>query len=88
MTNHNELELYWGFISRSVERIVACLDELDSAQLNGRPYADASSPYMLAAHMLGNMEEVILGILCAQPVQRDRQAEFAAVGESADAMHA
>lgn len=87
MTNQNELELYWGFTSRAVDRIVACLDGLTSTQLNWQPCDDASSLYMLATHIMGNMEEVLLGLLCGQPVQRNRDAEFAAVGESADPIH-
>ena len=88
MTKQTELELYWGFVSRSVDHIIACLVGLDSTQLNWRPCDDASSLYMLAAHMLGNMEEVILGLLCAQPVQRDRDAEFAAASDSVEPIRA
>ncbi|MEZ4710978.1 MAG: DinB family protein [Caldilineaceae bacterium] len=88
MTNPNELTLFWNYTARSVDHIIDCLDGLNSDQLNWQPCADASSLYMLAVHMMGNMEEVILGLLCGQPVQRDRDAEFAAVGESAEPVRA
>ncbi|MEZ4659514.1 MAG: DinB family protein [Caldilineaceae bacterium] len=88
MTNPNELALYWNFTARSVDHIIGCLDGLNQEQLNWRPCSEASSLYTLAIHMMGNMEEVILGLLCGQPTQRDRAAEFAAVGESAEPVRA
>ena len=88
MTTPTELDLYWSFTARSVNRIVDCLDGLNSEQLNWQPYANGSSLYTLAIHMMGNMAEVILGLLCGQAVQRDRDAEFATVGESAESVRA
>ena len=82
MSHKQETDLFWGFISRSVERIFACLDGLSEDDLNWRPLANANSLYVLANHILGTTEENILGVLCGQPTQRQREAEFVAQGTS------
>ena len=84
---HNkEIEAFWAFIARSVDSIVSCLDGLDEEDLNWRPPTEnANSLYVLPTHMMGNMEEVILGILCGQSVgNRQREHEFQVVGNSSE----
>lgn len=75
--------VYWRFITSSVDRLLACLDGLDEAALNWRPLPNANSLYVLATHMLGNIEETVWGLVCGQPVVRDRDAEFSATGHDA-----
>jgi len=68
----------WRFSCRSVERLLACLDGLYEAALNWRPLPNASSLYNLATHIIGNIEETVLGVICGHQVVRDRDAEFSA----------
>jgi hypothetical protein len=75
--------LYWRFITSSVDRLLACLDGLDATALNWRPLPTANSLYILATHIIGNIEETVLGIICGQAVVRDREAEFRAMGREA-----
>jgi hypothetical protein len=58
---------------------------LNGQELNWRPLASANSLYVLAIHTLANTEENLLGVLCGQPVQRQRETEFTAQGMSAKA---
>ncbi len=81
---NRELAAYAGFICRSIDRIVACLDGLDEAQRNWRPPApQTNSLYLLAIHTMANAEENILGTLCGQPIERRRDDEFTAWGTAA-----
>jgi nucleoside 2-deoxyribosyltransferase len=73
----------WRFITSSVQRLLACLEGLDEAALNWRPLPNANSMYILATHIIGNIEETVLGLICGQSVVRDRDAEFAATGHDA-----
>jgi len=79
-----EALIFWRYIASSLDRLVGCLDALSATQLNWRPPAPgANSLYALAVHTLGNAEENLLQTLAGQPVDRDRDGEFAAQGDSA-----
>jgi hypothetical protein len=79
----DEVATYWRYIAQSIDDLLALMDGLDAAQLNWRPPApDANSLYALATHTMGSTEQKLLSTLCGWPVTRDRQAEFASVGES------
>lgn len=80
---HPPALVYWRFITSSLDRLVACLDGLDASALNWRPLPTANSLYVLATHILGNLEETVLGLICGQAVVRDRAAEFRAMGSNA-----
>ena len=76
-----ELEIYITELQRLLDRVGRALDGLGEADLNWRPPApDSNSLYVIATHVLGNAEAWVLGIVCGQPVQRDRDAEFRARG--------
>lgn len=75
--------VYWRFITSSVDRLLACLADLDEAALNWRPLPNANSLYVLATHMIGNIEETVWGLVCGQSIVRDRDAEFRATGHDA-----
>ena len=75
--------VYWRFITSSVDRLLACFDGLDAAALNWRPLPNANSLYVLATHMIGNIEETVWGLVCGQSIVRDRDAEFSATGHDA-----
>lgn len=68
----------WDYITSSVDRLLATLQDLPRAALDWRPHANASSLTVLAVHIIGNIEETVWGVVCVQPVARDRTAEFAA----------
>ncbi len=70
----------WEYAVRSVDRLLHCVDDLSPTELNWRPLPTANSIYVLATHMIGNIEETVYGTICGQPVQRDREAEFQAQG--------
>jgi len=70
----------WGYAVRSVDRLLLCLDGLTPAELNWRPIPPANTLYALATHMLGNIQETVYGVICDQPVVREREAEFASHG--------
>jgi len=80
---HPEIELFWRFIVSSVDHLIATLDALTEAELNWRPLENANSLSILATHTMGNLAENLLGVLCGQPIQRQRDAEFVARGASA-----
>ena len=66
-----------GFLSRSLGRIVGCLDGLDYAEQRWRPAApNTNSLLSIAWHALANAEENILLLLGGQPAQRDHAIEF------------
>jgi hypothetical protein len=77
-----EIELFWHYIRHSVDRILACLEGLDEADLNWKPLDNANSLYVLATHTMGNAEANILGVLCHQKINRQRENEFKAHGSS------
>lgn len=73
-----EVATFWRFIASSLDRLMSVLDGCTVDQLNYRPPAEeANSLYVLAIHTLGNVRENILGVLCGQPVKRERDDEFA-----------
>ena len=83
----SETESASGFLCRSVDRIVGCLDGLDADAAGWRPPApDANSLLGIAAHVLGNVEENILGVVAGQLVDRQREGEFADDHHSVEAV--
>ena len=86
MPSAQEVKTFWRFITSSIDRLVACLDDLSEAEINWKPLPNSNSLYILAAHTLGNTEENILGTLCGQPVIRKREEEFIAYGGSPELM--
>jgi hypothetical protein len=72
-----------------IERIIRCLDGMDADGLNWRPPApETNSLYVLAFHTMGSVEEAVFQVLGGEPVQRDRDAEFRASGDSAEPLYA
>ena len=82
MGNSQEIDLYWDMIRNSVDELVACLEGLDGDSLNWKPLDDANSLCVLATHTMGNVRHNFLSILCGGPITRDRDSEFAAMGDS------
>lgn len=72
-----EVARAWPYIKRSVDGIVACCQSVSGEQLHWRPPpADSNSLAALATHAFGNRDNRLLGLLCGEQRDRDRQAEF------------
>lgn len=82
MADKNQAIKLWSYISGSIEQLLKCLDGLSSKDLNWYPIESANSLYVLATHVLGNVEENIIEILYGQKVNRIREDEFKASGDS------
>lgn len=82
MADKNQAIQLWRYISGSIEQILKCLDGLSSRDLNWCPIESANSLYVLATHVLGNVEENIIETLYGQKVNRNRENEFKASGDS------
>jgi uncharacterized damage-inducible protein DinB len=80
----NQAIKLWKYISGSIEQLLKCLDGLSSSDLNWCPIESANSLYVLATHVLGNVEENIIETLYGQKVKRNREGEFRASGDSID----
>ncbi len=77
----NEIDTYTKELRRIFDRLYVALDGLSEQELNYHPpVAEANSIYAIATHTLGNARAWILGICCGQPIERDRPAEFRALG--------
>ena len=58
MFSSDEVERFWPYIQRSVDRIVQAVDSVPEEDLDWQlEAADSNSLYALAAHALGNLEE-------------------------------
>jgi hypothetical protein len=78
--------LYRG-IYLSMEQILAQLDGLTADELSRRPAApESNNLYAIATHAMGSIEQRLIETIAGQPVSRDRDAEFVAVGDSATAL--
>ncbi len=79
-----ELQGFNNALESNLQRVIACIESLDGNDLSWRPAAaEANTLYVLAVHIMGNVEENVLGIACGEDIRRDRAAEFAAEGGSA-----
>jgi uncharacterized damage-inducible protein DinB len=74
--------VFWRYISSSIEQLLNTMDGLSAQELNWSPATNANSLYVLATHTMGTTAENLLEVLCGQPVYRQRDAEFAAQGDS------
>jgi uncharacterized damage-inducible protein DinB len=86
MTTQSETLLFWRYITSSIDQLLATLDGLTADEINWSPIGDANSLYVLATHTMGTTAENLREVLCGQPVNRQRDAEFAARGETPDAL--
>ncbi len=84
---NTEVETLSRQIRSLLGHVAEAVQGLNEDQLNWRPpIAGANSAYVIAAHTLGNARAWVLGIACAQDVERDRPAEFRASGPDAAAL--
>jgi hypothetical protein len=79
-------ELHASILDR-LRKVVAAVEELPASSLNAMPAIEGTnSPYVLAAHTLGNARAWVIGIACGQDISRDRPGEFASSGADAAAL--
>lgn len=67
-------------IKESHQRIIACIDLLDESQIWLKPNSALNSMGNLVLHLCGNITQYILSTLGGAADDRNRDAEFAAVG--------
>ena len=76
-----EILTYSQYIRKQIADVHAALKGLSEEQLNRRPdVPGANSGYVIATHVLGNARAWVLGIVCGQPLRRDRPGEFVSSG--------
>jgi len=76
-----EIATYSTYIRKQIADVHAALKGLSEEQLNRRPdVPGANCGYVIATHVLGNARAWVLGIVCGQPLRRDRPGEFASSG--------
>ena len=84
--SNGEAARFWFYIEGATDRIVGALDGLEADELNWRPAGpETNSLFVLATHILGALDETLLGVLCGEPRSRDRDAEFVASNATAEA---
>jgi hypothetical protein len=84
--NRTEIDQLWPYIERTLARMMAVVEGCSVEQLNWRPPAPGtSSIFTLATHTLSNARVNTIGVLCGQPIERDRDAEFQAVATESNA---
>jgi len=77
-----DVETYNKYIRKQIADVHAAAKGLSEEQLNRRPDAPgANSGYVIATHVIGNPRAWVLGIVCGQPLRRDRPGEFASSGK-------
>ena len=90
----DEIETAWGQLQSVLDQLVGLTSGLDGDRLNWRPTTGphaaegANSLYILASHALGVAEQATLFMLCGEPGERDREAEFASSGPTSEALEA
>ncbi len=80
----DEVTVYASQLSSLLRRVARTVEGLSESELNWRPPApDANSAFVIATHMIANLEAWVLGIVCGEDVRRNHEAEFAAAGADA-----
>lgn len=78
-----EIETLNRYLHAKIDEILAALEGLTEDELNSAPAVPgANSPFVIATHVLGNMQAFVLGITCGQDLRRDRAAEFRSRGRA------
>jgi uncharacterized damage-inducible protein DinB len=73
---------YWYFSDRALTGMTAIVRALGDELANERPpLTGANSPFALLTHCLGVIDAWVGGFISGRPIDRDRDAEFEAVGE-------
>ena len=80
-----EIGSVWRGVRAKVGDLLEIAGGLDAAQLNRAPQLPgANSPFVIVTHVLGNIRAWVPGIVCGQPLDRDRPSEFRSQGNLAE----
>lgn len=72
-----EAAQFWRYISGSLERLIAIIEQEPDEVIRYRPPApEANSILGLVRHTLANAGDNFLGVLQGTPTERDRETEF------------
>ena len=79
-----EVEATLTMLDSNVTGVLDALDSLSADELNWTPpVAEGNSALVIATHVVGASQGHILQTLCGQAIDRDRDEEFRASGDSA-----
>ncbi len=78
MTVNAELEMYRAAIAGSLQRIVACMEGLDDAEIRWAPAGSANCLLVIANHTLENSTRNVMATLVGRDYVWDRDREFRA----------
>lgn len=80
-----EIDSVWRAIRAKVDDLLELVGRLDAAAVNRAPdVAGSNSPFVIMTHVLGNIRAWVPGIVCGQPLDRDRPSEFRSHGTLAE----
>ena len=77
----DEIDSVWRATRAKVDDLLELVARLDASMVNRAPdLPGANSPFVIMTHVLGNIRAWVPGIVCDQPLERDRPAEFRSQG--------
>jgi uncharacterized damage-inducible protein DinB len=80
-----QIDAIWRGIAAKIDDLLALARGLTQEQLNAAPdVTAANTPFVIVTHVLGNIRAWVPGIVCEQPLERDRPAEFRSHGTMDD----
>ena len=80
-----EVEAAFAMIETNITAVLDALDGLSAEQLNWVPPAkDGNSVMVIATHVVGASQGHILQTLCGQTIDRNRDEEFRASGDTVE----
>ncbi len=89
MAKLSEIEAAFAMLDTIINSVLDALDGLSAEELNWKPpVADGNSALVIATHVVGASQGHILQTLCGQSIDRDREEEFRASGDSAAPLRA
>ena len=89
MAKLSEIEAAFAMLDTIINSVLDALDGLSAEELNWKPpVADGNSALVIATHVVGASQGHILQTLCGQSIDRDREEEFRASGDSATPLRA
>lgn len=79
-----EIETIAGRITAAIDELVQIARPLDAQCLNRAPdgVGGANSAFVIVTHVLGNVRAWVIGIVCEEPIGRDRASEFRSHGSA------
>ena len=85
MSKLPEVEAAFAMIETNITAVLDALDGLNAEQLNWIPPAkDGNSAMVIATHVVGASQGHILQTLCGQTIDRNRDEEFRASGDTVE----